>query len=86
MKLTIDFANKVYDILVQFGAREDEREDFIYHHTSDDCWEWRFCGVFGFGGKYKSQWNGVSMYSEDETPERLEKQKECNELLKKLKK
>jgi hypothetical protein len=66
------FANKVYDILVEFGgAIEDERSDFIYHHCDYEygCMEWRFRGVFGSGGKYRSERNGVSYYPESETPE-----------------
>jgi len=71
MKLTTEFANKVYDILVKFGnALEDERDDFIYHHTETNiCTEWRFRGKFGFGGKYRSTWNGVTAYSESITPD-----------------
>ena len=81
-----DFANKVYDILVQFGAREDDRDSFVYHHCKDKypATEWRFCGVFGFGGKYRSGNNYVTYYSEDETPERETKLNEVNELLNKM--
>lgn len=70
--LSKEVANKIYDVLVsEGGAREDERPDFIYHHCiyEHGCTEWRFRGHLGFGGKYKSSWNGISYYSEDETPE-----------------
>lgn len=85
-KLTEDFANKVYDILVQFGAQESERSDFIYHHCVDKygCSEWRFCGVFGFGGKYRSGWNGVTAYPENITPKMQAELTKCNLLLKQL--
>lgn len=76
--LTPEFANKVYDILVTYGgAVERDRSSFIYHHCEDKygCMEWRFCGKLGFGGKYRSQNNRVTMYSEDRNPER-EKLKE----------
>jgi len=86
-KLTEDFANKVYDILVQFGAREAERFEFIYHHcvAKDGCMEWRFQGMFGFGGKYRSGWNGVTAYPESITTTMQKKLDECNNLLKQLK-
>lgn len=70
-KMSEERANKIYDLLVTIGgAREDERVDFIYHHCEDKfpCTEWRFIGHLGFGGKYKSGWNGVSYYPENETP------------------
>ena len=74
-------ANAVYDLLVQIGgASEDERETFVYNHTEARylCTEWRFCGVLGFGGKYRSERNRVDCYREDETPERLAVIKEIN--------
>jgi hypothetical protein len=79
--------NKVYDILVLFGAKEDERLDFIYHHTKSKypCTEWRFCGEFGFGGKYRSEWNEVTAYSEDITPKIQKRLDACNTLLKTMK-
>lgn len=87
--LTEEFANKVYDLLVNIGgAKESERIDFIYSHCIDTygcCIEWRFQGKLGFGGKYKSTWNGVMCYSEDETTKRIKVIKELNEELKKLK-
>ena len=67
-------ANKIYDLLVSIGgASETMRNAFIYHHSKDKdiCEEWRFCGKLGFGGKYRSRYNAVDCYSEDETKERL---------------
>lgn len=78
--------NKIYTILVnEGGANEDDRDSFIYHHCDDKygCIEWRFVGELGFGGKYRSVSNRVTMYREDETPKRLITQEKINEILKK---
>lgn len=83
--LSEEKANKVYDLLVSIGgATENDRDDFVYHHCTSEygCCEWRFCGKLGFGGKYRSTWNGVTYYSEDETPEIKEVSKTLNEALK----
>ncbi len=85
--LTIEFANKVYDILVEVGgAREEERSQFIYHHCEDEyeCREWRFDGALGSGGKYRSTWNGVTYYPEGESAGRVELANKINELLKEI--
>lgn len=82
--LETEKANKVYDVLVEMGgADENERENFIHQHCTDKmgCMEWRFSGKLGCGGKYRSTWNGVSYYSEDETTERLVLAAEMNEKL-----
>jgi len=68
MKLTVEQANKVYDLLVSIGgAYEPDRESFIYHHCESKhiCEEWRFQGKLGFGGKYRSESNMVDCYHED---------------------
>lgn len=80
-------ANEIYNILVSLGgAMEDDRDDFIYHHClyKDGCREWRFCGKLGFGGKYRSTWNGATYYPEDETPIRKKLANEINSELAKL--
>jgi hypothetical protein len=80
-------ANKIYDILVNFGgAQETEREEFVYHHTVSEfgCQEWRFRGSLGFGGKYRSGNNRVDCYKEDATPERLNTIQMINALLEKI--
>lgn len=80
-------ANKVYDILVSIGgAYEPYRDSFVYHHTKskDKCSEWRFSGKLGFGGKYRSSYNRVDCYKEDETPERMKLIKELNSALAKI--
>jgi hypothetical protein len=76
-----DKANKVYDLLVQLGgAWEDDRWDFVYHHTESEygCGEWRFGGKLGAGGKYRSSHNVVTCYREDETPQTKELMNELN--------
>ena len=63
-------ANKIYDVLVELGgASERDRDSFVYHHTKEESEmpsEWRFGGKLGFGGKYWSERNWVTCYSEDE--------------------
>lgn len=84
--LRMDY-NKVYDLLVSIGgAPEGYRYSFIFAHTADNtiCTEWRFIGLLGFGGKYRSETNSVSCYSEDETPERLSLIRKLNAELSKL--
>lgn len=78
-----EWFDKVYSILVQFaGAREEDRDGFIYDHTNDfECREWRFCGKLGFGGKYRSGRNKVDCYPEDLTPERSAIIQQTNEEL-----
>lgn len=66
--MTKEKANKVYDVLVEIGnAAESERNSFVYHHTESEygCDEWRFGGLLGFGGKYRSKNNRVDCYYED---------------------
>lgn len=84
MKLTEEQANQVYDILVEDGGAIDryderlggshDRNNFIYNHTKDKypATEWRFQGVFGFGGKYYASNNRVGCYPEERTPEKDE--------------
>lgn len=86
--MTTDKANKVYDVLVALGgAREEDRENFVYHHSEYkyNCTEWRFGGKLGFGGKYRSDNNRVDCYREDETPERREIIKKINSKLLEIK-
>ena len=89
-RLSSCFANNVYDILVEHaGANESMRNDFIFSHTDDDdnrlCWEYRFQGKFGFGGKWWSETNKVTYYAEDRT-KRLDKlEAKVNKLLSELK-
>jgi len=83
---TLEFYNKVYDILVNMGgAIEKERGDFLYAFINDEypTTEWRFGGLLGGGGKYRSR-NVVTCYSESETPERLELMKDMNLALENL--
>lgn len=92
MKLTIDLANKVYDILEEIGASSNMRDAFIHTQTTEDCDEWRFQGKLGFGGKFWNEWSyldrryswRVSCYTEDETPQREKLINETNIKLQKL--
>lgn len=86
-QLTKERANKIYDILVaEAGASESERVDFVWHHCvdKDGCREWRFRGKLGFGGKYRSTWNGVTYYHETETPEMVAVKTKVDSLLKEI--
>ena len=79
--------NKVYDILVEMGgASESMRSSFIQNHLDEQfpCYEWRFMGKLGYGGKYRSRKNAVDCYSEDETPERMKLIEQINEVLQKI--
>lgn len=83
-----DRANRIYDILVNFGAApENYRSNFVYHHaeTKSGCDEYRFGGKLGFGGKYLSNENCVTCYSEDETPSVIELMNTINNELSKHK-
>lgn len=70
-----EWARRVFQILVEeVGAYNneagDQLADFIYHQE-DECTEYRFGGMLGFGGKFWSDrvWR-VTCYPEDRTPER----------------
>lgn len=78
--------NKVYDVLVEFGgANESARASFVYHYQSErPPKEWRFCGDFGFGGKYWMGTNRISMYKEDESLELRKQMDVVNQKLKEL--
>lgn len=69
-----ELANKIYDLLVSIGgASEMDRYSFVYEFSKndkEDCSEWRFCGCFGLGGKYRPKINRVTYYSEDTTKKR----------------
>jgi len=71
--LTTEQASAVFDLLVRHaGASESLRDEFLYHLTNG-CWEFRFQGWLGSGGKLyvePSRWR-MSCYPEDETPDRL---------------
>jgi len=80
--MTAERANKVYDLLVNIGkASENDRENFIYHHTENGCGEWRFGGALGFGGKYLSRYNKVTCYEEEENPKRIKLMEKLNTTL-----
>lgn len=66
-----DYFGKVYDLLVQYGAADDQRDEFVRYMLDDtrSPHEWRFCGIFGFGGKCRRGPRGVSVdyYRENRT-------------------
>ncbi len=87
MYLSLVKASAVYDILIEYaGAQKDDKTNFVYHHctTQHPCTEWRFCGWLGFGGKYRSDYNAVDCYKEDETAEIVEIIKKTNLELSKI--
>ena len=86
--MTEEKLRKVYAILVeQGGANPCELGDFIASHLDSlyPCREWRFCGVFGFGGKYRIETNKVDFYAEDSTPLRVGLRNHINDELLKIK-
>lgn len=87
-RLSPEFANKVYNILVEHaGAYEDMRQHFVYVHCEDKylCGEFRFQGLFGFGGKYRSERNTIDYYSENHTKKLDKLQDKVNKLLGEIK-
>jgi len=67
--LTADRANAIYDILVKAGAINDqyERDCFVREVTGENpTSEYRFCGKFGFSGKYRPEKNKID-YRDDWT-------------------
>lgn len=87
-RLSPEFANKVYNILVEHGgAVESMRSNFVYAHTEDQypCWEYRFQGYFGFGGKYRSLTNTIDYYQENHTKKLDKLEAKINQLLKEIK-
>lgn len=83
-----NFFSKVYSVLVEYGkASEHMRDNFILSHISNQkyvCTEYRFCGIFGLGGKYRRRTNSIDYYSEDSSPELDEMEKQINALLKEI--
>ncbi len=84
--MTKTLANKIYDILVTIGAKESERESFLYYQTESEYQynEWRFQGKLAYGGKFYNDTNTIDCYTEDLTPERERIINEINIKLKQL--
>ncbi len=85
----LEFLDRVYDLLViKANARENDRSTFIHYHFEDNSgirhYEYRFCGKFGAGGKYRAHSNKVTYYRENETPELNALEAELNAGLAKL--
>jgi hypothetical protein len=82
-------ANEIWDILLSYGAQEKNRDSFVaYFVAESDLHEYRFCGVFGGGGKIRlgtiENPYFVTYYSESETKEREELLQRVNSELKNL--
>jgi len=89
LKLRQEFYDRVYTILVDQGAAvKTMRDPFINYHMDETCLyhEWRFSGMFGFGGKYRKANNAVDYYLEDRTKDLDKRMKKINDELKELKK
>ena len=79
-KLTPEQAEAAYDVLVKHaGASSDLADKWAFvRNVVDDrfpCWEYRFCGSLGMGGKFRNNGNQnntphVDCYQESLTPER----------------
>lgn len=98
--------DEVYNLLIEMGgANPDEsvRRSFRLYHLTPHNYrpsEWRFCGHFGFGGKFRTRfWSPVEpsavvsvdrrewyvdFYPEDKTSERAELAEQINEKLENL--
>lgn len=88
VKLTVEQANEVYNLLVrEAGASEYYRDNFIEYLTEED-WshEYRFMGIYGFGGKLRLNQRGLSAdyYQENRTNELDRKMNALNNALTKM--
>lgn len=84
-KVGVDKAKQIYILLVEYGgAREgiSELYSFILWFLDTESSQYRFQGIFGFGGKYFKQTNVVSYYKENWTDELDEKMNILNKKLK----
>lgn len=85
--MTVEKANKIYDILVTIGgAYEVHRDGFIYLHTKSEkvLNEWRFSLKRSYVGRYINSKNIVCCYIDDETPELIKLIKKINKALEKI--
>lgn len=87
--LTEEEARKIWKILVgEAGAdkRTREEDSFVYHATREHNLEWRFCGVLGFGGKFKNNTWGwyIDCYVEDNRDDRIEIIEKVNKILREM--
>lgn len=77
-------ANAIFDILVaECGAIISDRYTFV-HYVTHDGTEYRFQGVFGFGGKFRPKTMSIDYYPEDQTAERDQIQAKVNKKLAEL--
>lgn len=87
--LTEQAANEIWDLLVEMGGASrhpDSRRDFVYLQTTEVISEYRFQGLFGFGGKFwrnNGRWY-VNHYPEDDSPSRNRTRDQINGQLEEL--
>jgi hypothetical protein len=101
-----EFYEKAYDILMELGgARLYWKENFVFSLTEEDSYkfsdsfEYRFQGIFGFGGKFWRRVTGydpdtktiyyshdINYYTEDRTKKLDAIQEQINKRLKELEK
>ena len=82
-----EWLNAVFDLLVEIGGTHASlRDEFLQllGNAERPCDEFRFQGVFGFGGKYRRKTNSVDFFPEDSTPARVATQARLNKKLAKL--
>lgn len=85
-----DIFHRVWTILTTHaGALENERIAFVrtFAYGIPVATEWRFQGVFGFGGKFWRRFDRtycISCYPEEETPEKLQIIDKVNQLLREV--
>lgn len=89
MSVSRETYQKCWAILVEHaGAQAEDEERFLqYAEENPEYIEYRFCGVLGFGGKFR-HYRGhlyVDCYPESMTPERREVIEKVNALLKEVK-
>lgn len=80
--LTKEQAEKVFDIIVKYGAKPNLKDYFVDYVTKPTSAhkEFRFMGEFGGGGKLYVTFLKVyaGFYREDSTPERARRVDEAN--------
>ncbi len=89
--MTEERARKIWAILVEHGEAgelDGDDEFFVRYHCAltQMYSEWRFCGLLGFGGKFRTDHDRVYVdcYPEDRTPERDALMEKINQLLKEM--
>lgn len=85
-----ELASQIYDLLVEYGARPSDKGSFVHYFLEMNDLEYRFQGIFGFGGKFGTRrhpWTNrycnfqAYYYPENRTEALDEKVRELNEKL-----